>query len=339
MTKEIDALSRAADTEDGGHRNVVRYYGKDEDQFFVYIYMELCDFARLASGVLVPCDLSVRVAQLATPAERQRAAEQLFDGIEYLHAHQIVHRDLKPTNILFKGGVLKICDMGQSRVLAGGVSVAQTESRGGTEGWRSPEELSAEVRMLRQGDGGVFESRLSGDIHPAASLMFYILTGGAHAFGEDYREQQTNVMKGRPVNLRRLADNPAACDLFLRMTSVEPKLRLTIEQARRHPALWDAETKLKMVCDWAKSWERGAALQQKLERHAAAVAGMLGQGAEGWLAKLDEPVRRRLLAHRHYDGREVTHLLQAVRTTHRLLRCAHLPSESIHLWRLAISCV
>ena len=85
--------------------------------------------------------------------------------------------------------------------------------------------------MLRQGDGGVFESRLSGDIHPAASLMFYILTGGAHAFGEDYREQQTNVMKGRPVNLRRLADNPAACDLFLRMTSVEPKLRLTIEQA------------------------------------------------------------------------------------------------------------
>ena len=96
MTKEIDALSRAADTEDGGHRNVVRYYGKDEDQFFVYIYMELCDFARLASGVLVPCDLSVRVAQLATPEERQRAAEQLFDGIEYLHAHQIVHRDSSP---------------------------------------------------------------------------------------------------------------------------------------------------------------------------------------------------------------------------------------------------
>ena len=62
MTKEIDALSRAADTEDGGHRNVVRYYGKDEDQFFVYIYMELCDFARLASGALFPCDLSVRVA-------------------------------------------------------------------------------------------------------------------------------------------------------------------------------------------------------------------------------------------------------------------------------------
>jgi serine/threonine protein kinase len=176
VTKEIDALSRAADTEDGGHRNVVRYYGKDEDQFFVYIYMELCDFARLASGALVPCDLSVRVAQLATPEERQRAVEQLFDGIEYLHAHQIVHRDLKPTNILFKGGVLKICDMGQSRILVGGATVAQTESRGGTLGWMSPEELAPRP-------GEAFESRRSGDIHPAASLMFYILTRGAHAFG------------------------------------------------------------------------------------------------------------------------------------------------------------
>ena len=152
-------------------------------------------------------------------------------------------------------------------------------------------------------------------------------------------EQQTNISSGRAVNLHRLGDNRAACDLFVRMTGLDPKARLSIEQARRHPALWDAEAKLKMVCGWAKSWERGAALQQKLERHAAAVAGMLGQGAEGWLAKLDEPVRRRLLAHRHYDGREVTHLLQAVRTTHRPLRCAHLASESIYLWRLAISCV
>jgi hypothetical protein len=185
VDKEVAALSRAKDTDQGGHPNVVHYYGKDEDADFVYIYMELCDYTTLPGGALSPCDLTVRVAQLTTPEARQRAAEQLFDGIEYLHAHQIVHRDLKPTNILFKGGVLKICDMGQSRVLAGGVSVAQTESRGGTEGWRSPEELSAEVRMLRQGDGGDFESRLSGDIHPAASLMFYILTGGVASSPEN----------------------------------------------------------------------------------------------------------------------------------------------------------
>ena len=119
---------------------------------------------------------------------------------------------------------------------------------------------------------------------------------------------------------------------------------MSLEQARRHPALWDAETKVKKVCDWSRSWERGAALQQKLDRHAAAVGGMLpkgeeGQSAEGWLAKLDEPVRRRLLApgpyHRHYDGRKITHLLQAVCTIHRRLLCHTLTLETCHQLRLS----
>jgi hypothetical protein len=61
---------------------------------------------------------------------------------------------------------------------------------------------------------------------------------------------------------------------------------------------------------------------------------------EGWLAKLDEPVRRRLLAHRHYDGREVTHLLQAVRPPIILaMRPPALGVNPLFLWRLAISCV
>ena len=37
------------------------------------------------------------------------------------------------------------------------------------------------------------------------------------------------------------------------------------------------------------------------------------RGSEGWLAKLDEPVRRLLLAHGRYDGRELTELLRAIR--------------------------
>jgi serine/threonine protein kinase len=232
--------------------------------------------------------------------------------------------------------VLKICDMGQSRILPGSASVAQTGSRGGTLGWMSPEELAPQLSEI-------FESRRTGDIHPAGSLMFYLLTRGVHAFGGSWMEQQTNISAGLAVNLLpELRGNRDACDLFVRMTHVEPKARLTIEEVRRHPALWDAETKLKNVCDWSKSWEHAyacqtsrsagapaediaqtiatrAALQQKLDRHAAAVGGMLGDSAEGWLAKLDEPVRRWLLAHRHYDGREITHLLQAVRTIHRFL--------------------
>jgi serine/threonine protein kinase len=44
---------------------------------------------------------------------RMDAVRQLFGGIDYLHELNIIHRDLKPANILFRGAVLKICDMGQ----------------------------------------------------------------------------------------------------------------------------------------------------------------------------------------------------------------------------------
>ena len=315
VTKEIEALQTAAQTDQGGHRNVVHYYGKDEDADFVYIYMELCDYTRAPRGGLVPRDLVDWVSQVGPgplPTEAGlRTTAQLFAGIEYLHRHGIVHRDLKPTNILFKGSCLKICDMGQSRVLVGGASVAETDSRGGTEGWRSPEELKAEEEM--RGRGGVFQSRRSSDIHPAGSLMFYILMGGQHAFGTTYREQQHNILKGKAVNLLALRSKCAdACDLFTRMTCVEPRARLVIEKVLDHPALWDPQTKLRKVCEWAKSWERGTpALQRRLDRHAAAVKRMFGAG--GWLAQLDKSVQARLLAHGRYNGHAPTELLRAVR--------------------------
>ena len=50
-----------------------------------------------------------------------------------------------------------------------------------------------------------------------------------------------------------------------------------LRQVLAHPALWGAEEQLRRVCDWDKSWPRGApATARRLERHAAAVAGMLG---------------------------------------------------------------
>ena len=41
----------------------------------------------------------------------------------------------QPSNLLFKGNVLKIADMGQSRVLRHGQSAVETRTRGGTDGW------------------------------------------------------------------------------------------------------------------------------------------------------------------------------------------------------------
>ena len=49
--------------------------------------------------------------------------------------------DVRLRNLLFKGDVLKIADMGQSRILMAGQTGMDTATNGGTQGWMSPEEI------------------------------------------------------------------------------------------------------------------------------------------------------------------------------------------------------
>ena len=101
VTKEVEVLTRARKTDEGGHPNVVQYFHRETDLDFVYLCMELCDQGTLDE----------RIGGISGAEERLGLVKQLFAGVEYLHGLDIIHRDLKPANILFKGAVLKICDM------------------------------------------------------------------------------------------------------------------------------------------------------------------------------------------------------------------------------------
>ena len=68
--------------------------------------------------------------------------------------------DVRLRNLLFKGDVLKIADMGQSRILVAGQTGMDTATNGGTQGWMSPEEIkwdqvcfSARTHDSRSGTG------------------------------------------------------------------------------------------------------------------------------------------------------------------------------------------
>ena len=207
--------------------------------------------------------------------------------------------------------------------LTSSLCAVETGSAGGTLGWMSPEELHA----VKNNDEA-FESRLSGDIHTAGSIMFFILTGGVHPFG-DFLQQPSNIARGRP-NLRALKESGAsatcACDLFLRMVCVDPKQRPEISGVVSHPALWDADTKLRRITDWAKSWEKDSpALQRRLSVHATSVKHLLGDFPEGWLARVDAAVAEQLQAASRYNGWDVMDLLRAIRNiavrTQAICRC------------------
>ena len=75
--------------------------------------------------------------------------------------------------------------MGQSRILSPGETACETGSVGGTAGWMSPEEIQWDnSNAKRPGTRVKFQAHLSGDIHSAGSLIFYILTEGDHCLGE-----------------------------------------------------------------------------------------------------------------------------------------------------------
>lgn len=47
-----------------------------------------------------------------TLAEITSIMGQVIDGVRHLHAANIIYRDCKPANILLKGAVAKVADMG-----------------------------------------------------------------------------------------------------------------------------------------------------------------------------------------------------------------------------------
>lgn len=116
------------------HRNIVRYYScwiedhryKDNitistdsySQFeskspsqYLYIEMELCDTKTLRKWIKEQNKDTLEDSQ-----RRQQGlliAQQIVEGVEYIHSKDLIHRDLKPENILFgQENEVKIGDFG-----------------------------------------------------------------------------------------------------------------------------------------------------------------------------------------------------------------------------------
>lgn len=70
------------------HRNVVKLYDVLQDQFHIYLVMELLRGPELLT--------KIRQSKQFTESEASRIARKLVSAVKFLHAKGIVHRDLKP---------------------------------------------------------------------------------------------------------------------------------------------------------------------------------------------------------------------------------------------------
>ena len=213
---------------------------------------------------------------------------QLCQGLMYLHTlpAAIKHRDLKPSNLLFKCDTLKIADMGQSRILAMGETAVPTGSQGGTMGWMSQEEI--EWDNGGSAPGIVFQAHLSGDIHTAGSIIYYVLSSGVHCFGSVSYKQQAAISDGTPDFGALEGADTLAVDLVARMTVRNPAKRLKISLVADHPFFWSEMQRVEKIRGWKTSWS-GAATSiagSQRTRTACIVSSAAAAGSRVWTKRL-----------------------------------------------------
>src|SRR5205085_6633476 len=95
------------------HPNIAIAHDAREQDGVVYLILEYVAGTDLARWVKERGPLPVEAAiDYVTQAAR---------GLAYAHARGVVHRDVKPANLMLDGeGVVKVLDLGLSRLRAGG---------------------------------------------------------------------------------------------------------------------------------------------------------------------------------------------------------------------------
>ncbi|ODV86899.1 hypothetical protein CANARDRAFT_6469 [[Candida] arabinofermentans NRRL YB-2248] len=238
-----------------GHKNITCLYDLDivpdaSGNFNeIYLYEELME-----------CDMHqiIRSSQPLTDSHYQSFIYQILCGLKYIHSADVLHRDLKPGNLLVNADCeLKICDFG----LARGYSNDPEKNQGflteyvATRWYRAPE-----IILSFQGYTKAI------DLWSVGCILAELLGGSTLFKGKDYVDQLNEILRvlGTPneetmqsikstraqAYVRSLPympkvpfdtlypqANPLAIDLLNKMLTIDPRHRITVEEALEHPYL------------------------------------------------------------------------------------------------------
>ncbi|KAM9960689.1 hypothetical protein ACTFIW_009836 [Dictyostelium discoideum] len=244
ISKEIEVLITLTNK---NCNNIVRYIDQEEDDMFVYLGLTLCN-GSLQN--LVEKDLEINSISTTSNNENNnnnnklknfigselRLLELIKDivyGIQFLHQQGIVHNDLNPRNILIKDDRFIISDLGLSKMEVTSSYSFTMHAPTGQEGFH-PAEVLLEKRKTK-----------SVDIFSMGCILFYLMTGGQHPFGDKFF-RMANILTDKPI-LEPLKHNLVACDLISQMISKNESDRPTTENILLHPFFWNHEKKVKFI--------------------------------------------------------------------------------------------
>ncbi|OMO71914.1 hypothetical protein COLO4_27942 [Corchorus olitorius] len=258
--KEIELL-RASDW----HQNIVRWYGWEYDEHFVYLALERCNCSVGDLIQILSPPSQSDTSQMSTPdvikhknrldavkaklpnlqdlslwIEKEskyhpsplllKLMKDIVKGLAHLHhlkPDPIIHRDLKPQNVLVMIKEGTVC----AKVADMGIS---KRLRSGTAGWKAPEQLDRELGSQKR----------AVDLFSFGCVLFYCITRGMHPFGNNHHRRDVNVLDNNIVNLSQVDHIPEASDLISRLLEPKPDSRPKALEVLNHPLFWDSETRL-----------------------------------------------------------------------------------------------
>ncbi|KAH0681506.1 hypothetical protein KY284_022591 [Solanum tuberosum] len=315
------------------HPNIVRWYGVEYDQDFVYLALERCTCSLYEfissvtssyqkqfsgnnqdAGCLSDCTVKVQWKSgdkddfpLWKPsgypsAHLLKLMRDMVHGLAHLHELGIVHRDLKPQNILIvkeRSVSAKLSDMGISKHLAGDMSSLTKNSTGsGSSGWQAPEQLRHE-RQTR-----------AVDLFSLGCVLFFCITGGKHPYGDSF-ERDVNIVNNQK-DLFLIENIPEAADLISALLHPNPELRPKAVEILHHPFFWNSEMRLSFLRDASdrvelEDREDGSELLGALESVKTVALGGL------WNDKMDSAFINDIGRYRRYKYDSVRDLLRVIR--------------------------
>ena len=205
------------------HPNIIKFYGMYRNQTNVHLVIEYMDGGDLLNRILEK--------GCYNEADGKIVFSQICAGLAYLHSKDICHRDLKPDNVLLTAdGTAKISDFGLARH-ASSQSENNFRTYCGTPHYFAPEMFKLQKQQV-DGYGKAV------DVWSLGVILYIIVSGKPPFDDENLGEQVVNgIFEFDGPEFECVSDQVK--DLISRLMTVDPKLRLTADEALRHVWLSD----------------------------------------------------------------------------------------------------
>lgn len=183
---------------------------------------------------------------------------QTLRGLKFIHSANVIHRDLKPSNLLLNGNCdLKICDFGLARGVKEDEQNYELTEYVVTRWYRAPEVMCSCQEYDNKIDvwavGCIFgelhgrKPLFPGDNYIKQMNLIFETLGSPSEDDMDFisnKRALEYIRSLKPMQKKSFSDmykkaNPLAIDLMTKMLAFNPKKRISVDEALRHPYLKD----------------------------------------------------------------------------------------------------